>query len=421
MDSAQHHLHRREFAVAVVKQLREAGYEALWAGGCVRDQLLGLHPKDYDVATNARPEEVRGIFGRKRTLAIGVSFGVISVVGNRHEGHIEIATFRQDEGYSDGRRPDAVRFSSAEEDAKRRDFTINGIFYDPLEEKVIDYVGGQEDLRNKLIRAIGNADDRIAEDKLRMLRGIRFAATYDFDLDPATFQAIKNHADWISAVSRERTAAEIQRMFEHPRKALAARYLIDSGLAKVVFQSTLFDLGKADESARLISELGSNRFESTMAAFLLPMYDGDLNDKSQEKQVKQALHDWKYSNEHSQTITWMLKSYPVLASASPETWPQVQRILVHGWGKELLLVCDAYSRCENNRYRAALEYCRQQLELPKEMLDPEPLVDGNDLIQCGFRPGPRFKDTLEEIRDLQLQGELHSKDEALAHAKNRLA
>src|SRR5436190_7005072 len=162
--------HAQEFAVDVVRQLRDAGYEALWAGGCVRDQLLGLQPKDYDVATSARPEQIRDLFGRKRTLAIGAAFGVVTVLGPKPAGQIEVATFRCDGAYLDGRHPEQVTFSTAELDAQRRDFTINGLFYDPLDHRVIDYVAGRDDLQGQVIRAVGNPHDRFAEDKLRMLR-----------------------------------------------------------------------------------------------------------------------------------------------------------------------------------------------------------------------------------------------------------
>src|SRR6516165_655576 len=157
---------QREFALDVVRRLRAADYEAYWAGGCVRDIVLGRRPKDYDVATNAKPLEIRELFGKTRTLPLGAAFGVITVVGPRPAGQIEVATFRQDAAYSDGRHPDSVTFSSAREDAERRDFTINGMFFDPVERRVIDYVGGQEDLREGLIRAIGDTRMRFQEDKL---------------------------------------------------------------------------------------------------------------------------------------------------------------------------------------------------------------------------------------------------------------
>ncbi len=176
----------RRFAVWIVQKLHDAGFEALWAGGCVRDELLGLVPHDYDVATNATPDEVRSCFGTRRTLAIGAAFGVVTVLGGREEGQIEVATFRCDAAYSDGRRPDSVSFSTAREDALRRDFTVNGMFYNPLTHEVIDYVGGRRDLEAGVVRAIGNPLERFAEDKLRMLRAARLASTFGFRVDPDT-------------------------------------------------------------------------------------------------------------------------------------------------------------------------------------------------------------------------------------------
>ena len=225
---------QRRFAVKVVRKLRAAGFEAFWAGGCVRDQLLGRTPKDYDVATNATPPQIRELFGQRRTLAIGAAFGVITVLGPESAGMIEVATFRKDAAYSDGRHPDHVTFSSAQEDAARRDFTINGLFYDPLEEQVIDYVGGQEDLALRRIRAIGEPRERIAEDKLRMLRAVRFSATFDFALEEETQAAIREMADQIDVVSPERIAMEMRRMLVDPSRVAAIRLLLATNLAQVV-------------------------------------------------------------------------------------------------------------------------------------------------------------------------------------------
>src|SRR6185436_14620848 len=184
----------REFAVEVVRRLRDSGHQALWAGGCVRDQLMGQTPKDYDVATDAVPDRIRETFGKRRTLPIGAAFGVITALGPRGAGQIDVATFRRDAAYSDGRHPDAVTFSDAEHDAQRRDFTINGLFYDPLIGQVTDFVGGQEDLNRRVIRAIGDPLARIAEDKLRMLRAVRFAARFNFLLEEQTLAAIRQQA-----------------------------------------------------------------------------------------------------------------------------------------------------------------------------------------------------------------------------------
>ena len=226
------HEEQRRFAADVVRRLRAAGFEAYWAGGCVRDQLLGRTPKDYDVATSATPEQIRTLFGRRRTLAIGAAFGVISVIGPKPAGMVEVTTFRRDAAYSDGRHPDSVTFSSAEEDASRRDFTINGLFYDPVEQRVIDFVGGQKDLAERHVRAIGCARDRFAEDKLRMLRAVRFAAAFDFTLDDEARAAIAEMAAEIHVVSPERIAMEMRRLLADSSRAAGVRLLLETGLAR---------------------------------------------------------------------------------------------------------------------------------------------------------------------------------------------
>jgi poly(A) polymerase len=195
---------KRDFALEVVQALTNAGYTALWAGGCVRDLLLGKAPDDYDVATNARPEQVQDVFGPRRTRAIGASFGVVLVHGPRrkHAGDVEVATFRTEGPYLDGRRPEHVAYATAEEDAHRRDFTINGMFFDPLADRVLDYVGGREDIERKVVRAIGDPHARFREDKLRMLRAVRIAARFEFTLDPQTGDAIRAMAPELLVVSQ---------------------------------------------------------------------------------------------------------------------------------------------------------------------------------------------------------------------------
>src|SRR5208337_2826401 len=225
---------QRRFALEVVRRLRAGGFEAYWAGGCVRDELLGRTPKDYDVATSATPPEIRALFGQQRTLPLGAAFGVITVLGPRPAGMIEVATFREDVGYSDGRHPDHVTFSSAREDAARRDFTINGMFFDPLDRAVIDFVGGQADLQNQLIRAIGSPRLRFGEDKLRMLRAVRFTAAYGFSLDAETAATVREMAGQITAVSSERIAMEMRRVLTESGRVQGVRLLVELGLAAVV-------------------------------------------------------------------------------------------------------------------------------------------------------------------------------------------
>src|SRR5712691_10849232 len=225
---------QREFAVEVVRRLKDAGYTALWAGDCVRDHLLGKTPKDYDVATNATPEQVRRVFSKRKTLDVGASFGVIIVVGPKRAGDVEVATFRSDLGYSDGRRPDAVRFSTPEEDAQRRDFTINGMFYDPVEQRVLDFVGGERDLADGIVRAIGDPHDRMREDKLRLLRAVRFTAAFEFQLDPVTKAAVTEMASQIHIVSAERIAAELRRMLTDRHRNSAIELADEVGLLREI-------------------------------------------------------------------------------------------------------------------------------------------------------------------------------------------
>jgi poly(A) polymerase len=225
----------REFAIDVVRRLREAGHQALWAGGCVRDELLGRAPHDYDVATDATPEQVRRLF--RRTVAVGISFGVVEVLGPRGDAApltVQVATFRSDGTYSDGRHPDAVVFSSAREDALRRDFTINGMFLDPLGGELIDYVGGRADLDAKILRAIGDPAARFAEDKLRLLRAVRFATRFDLALDPATADALRAMAGQIVVVSAERIAEELRKLLTCPQRARGVRLLDETGLARAL-------------------------------------------------------------------------------------------------------------------------------------------------------------------------------------------
>ena len=239
----------------LVRRLRKEGHEALWAGGCVRDQLLGKLPKDYDVASTATPDEVIQIFGRRRTVAVGASFGVVMVLGpDKAAGQIEVATFRSDGEYLDGRRPSSVSFCRPEEDAKRRDFTINGMFFDPLEEKIIDYVGGLEDLAAGIVRAIGDPVARFTEDKLRMLRAVRFTATFGFALDAATVAAVHHLRQQICQVSEERITQELKRMLSHSSRALSFDLLNQTELLAEILPELCgvvdFDVKRADAILR---------------------------------------------------------------------------------------------------------------------------------------------------------------------------
>jgi len=221
----------RDAAIKVIRALRRNGFEALLAGGCVRDMLLARRANDYDVATDARPEQVAKLF--RRTWKVGAKFGVVVVVIERH--NVEVATFRTEGGYADGRHPEHVEFAGAAEDASRRDFTINGMFFDPLKKEVIDYVGGQADLERKVIRTIGKAEDRFGEDHLRMLRAVRFSTQLGFEVAPGTFAAICGLAGSIKKISGERIAMELEGILVDPNRSAGVSMLIKSGLAGQIF------------------------------------------------------------------------------------------------------------------------------------------------------------------------------------------
>jgi tRNA nucleotidyltransferase/poly(A) polymerase len=425
---------QRRFAVEVVCKLRDAGFTAYWAGGCVRDQLLGCVPKDYDVATSATPPQIRRVFGRHRTLAIGAAFGVISVVGPKSAGMVEVSTFRRDAAYSDGRHPDSVTFSSPEEDAARRDFTINGLFFDPIEQRIIDFVEGQRDLAAGRVRAIGDARQRFSEDKLRMLRAVRFTATLGFALDDESRRAIREMAGEIRVVSPERIAMEMRRILVDANRARAVRLLLDTGLAEVVLPEIVphdaVQQAKFDRNQEVLARLGSQAFhyfvdEQTtgqvgreqpvdarkrssvsfplaLAALLCPWVDATA--------AEAICLRWRLSNQETERAVWLVAHRNALDDAQSQRWSAIQPILTDQGGDELLALLEAASPAEAE----AASYCRKLLARPREMVDPPPILTGRDLLALGIPSGPRYKVLLQYVRDAQLDQEIRTKAEALA-------
>jgi poly(A) polymerase len=397
---------QRQFAVDVVERLRAHAFEAYWAGGCVRDRLLGRTPGDYDIATNARPEQIREVFGNRRTLAIGAAFGVITVLGPRGAGQIEVATFRQDATYSDGRHPDSVRFSTAEEDALRRDFTINGLFFDPVADRLLDYVGGVNDIQHRVVRAIGDPRERFAEDKLRMLRAVRFAATFDFALDDATLAAIQEMAPQVTVVSAERIAAEMQTMLQNTNRATAMRLLDRSGLSEFVLpEMKLLDTAQWEHTLAVMAALVEPSFSLALAAALHAV-PGD-------KIVHQVGERWRLSKRDQQQAAWLVEQMPRLQQARRLPWPQLQRLLIADGIEELLALFDAVA-ASGAADPADAAYCRERLALPTDELNPPPLVTGDDLVAHGVPRGAAYKTLLEQIRDAQLDRTVTTRAEALA-------
>jgi tRNA nucleotidyltransferase/poly(A) polymerase len=406
---------QRKFAAAVVSELRRAGHESYWAGGCVRDQLLGQVPKDYDVATSATPDEICQVFGQRRTLTIGAVFGVVTVLGPQGAGQVEVATFRQDAGYSDGRHPDAVIFSTPEQDARRRDFTINGLFYDPEARRVIDFVGGQHDLRIKTIRAIGDARMRFEEDKLRMLRAVRFAATLQFALEEQTLRAVQEMAPQLVVVSAERIGAELGRMLTHPTRACAMRLLRESGLLDVVLPEFANLCRGADgghiwsETLRVLDQLQDPSIALALAGLLHLANDASL--------VEITGRRWRLARKCIDRATWLVRNYPHLTSARTMPWPRLQRLLIKDGIQDLLALHEAMASSQSPE----LVYCRQKLDLPPLELNPPPLLTGDDLKAHGLQPGRHFQRLLDEVRDAQLEKRIHSREEALILVDQLLA
>ncbi len=399
------------FAVEVVQRLRTAHFESLWAGGCVRDLVMGNSPEDYDVATSATPNEVRELFGHRHTLSVGAAFGVIVVLDRRGGADpVEVATFRTDATYSDGRRPDSVTFSTAQEDAQRRDFTINGMFFDPLSGKIIDYVEGQVDIHRGVVRAIGLADARIAEDKLRMLRAVRFAARFGFELESQTRDAIQRHSASLAVVSGERIAIEVQKTLQTSAVAWAVDTWASTGLLQCIVPELAW--AEAREPALQMLEASVHcglDWRARMAALLLSSLDASRLDA--------ALHTLKarlkWSSNDFHAIQFALRSQHVLEEADERPWSQVQPLLIQadiGVSLELLA---ARSQSETE-LQAIVRWLHERLEWPREHLDPPPLLTGADLIGLGLSPGPTFRTALAEARALQLDGKLLDKADALA-------
>ena len=397
-----------DLALRIVRQLQQAGHTAYWAGGCVRDRLMGRPPKDFDVATDAHPEQVLKLFPRSQK--VGVAFGV--VLGAERNGvevaQVEVATFRSDGIYSDGRHPDSVRFTTAQEDARRRDFTCNGIFLDPLKNELHDFVGGQADIQAKILRAIGNPHQRFAEDHLRMLRAVRFASRLEFTIEPVTRAAIEELQGRIELISRERIGEELRMMLEHPR--VAAMELLAE------FETSF------TEVARFPPPAGANQREwpvlsglpemaTRVVALMTVVLDASTPDwKAAIRTLRSRL---MLSNEETDALLWIAEKLPLLEKWENLTKATFKRILADNrWADlESLYLADPENAEE------VLAFSERVASLREEGVAPAPLVTGAELIQMGVSPGPAFKKWLDELYDRQLEGELATREELTAAKK----
>ncbi len=427
---------RRAFAGEVVGRLKGAGFQALWAGGCVRDLILGLEPSDYDVATEATPDQVMALF--RRTIPVGVSFGVVRVLGPDGAGEVEVATFRSDGNYLDGRRPESVRFGDARLDAERRDFTINGMFLDPETGEVLDFVGGRGDLEARVLRAIGDPVARFSEDKLRLIRAVRFASRFGLAIEPRTRVSLESMVDQVRVVSAERIAQELRRMLVHPSRSRAMGLAMDVGLvaellppldrARGLFQGKpVQPQGDLWDHTLLVLELlpESVSFPLAFAALLhdvgKPDAKGLKNGRTtfhNHEQVGRSIaerigRDLKLANAERERVAWLVEFHQYLGEATRLREAKLKRILASPGIDELLALhrADALASTGDASH---VDYCETYLrEQPAGPIDPPPLLNGHDLARHGLKSGPETKRHLEMVREAQLDRLIQSKKDAL--------
>src|SRR5919201_3243512 len=405
----------------------------------VRDIARGETPKDFDIATDATPETVQKIFSR--TYAVGAHFGVVVVVENSFQ--FEVATFRSDDAYVDGRRPTAVHFSSPEQDAKRRDFTINGMFYDPVAEKVIDFVGGRTDLDAKVIRAIGDPAQRFQEDRLRMLRAVRFATVLDHRIDTRTWDAVVANAPSITEISAERIRDELVRIFLSPNRVRGWDLLDESGLMRAILPEVVAMKGCAQpeqfhpevdvfEHTRLMLKFLPEKV-SVPLVFAVLLHDiakpvtatvdqaGRIrfneHDRIGAGMTEQIMERLRFSRAEIDTTVEMVRQHMVFKDVPKMRVAKLKRFMARPTFEEELELhrvdCESSHRILDN-YEFLL---RKREEFANEPIIPPPLVRGDDLIAFGLKPGPKFGEILEAVETRQLEGKLRTRDEALKWVK----
>lgn len=440
----------REFAERICSTLRAAGYQAYLVGGCVRDILLHREPADYDVATNATPERVEQIF--PNSLTVGAQYGVVVVTTETHEGtrlQVEVATFRSDVGYSDGRHPDAVIYAkSAEEDVRRRDFTINGLLLDPQTNAVLDYVGGRDDLRAGIIRAIGHAEERFREDKLRMLRAVRFAARLGYTIEPETLRAIQKLAPEIAQVSAERVRDELTKLLTEGAARRGFELLDETGLLPQVLPEIsrmrgveqppqFHPEGDVWIHTRMMLE-GLNAGCSPTLAWGVLLHDVgkpptfappsgphgrirfDRHVEVGTRMAEEICGRLRFSNADTEQVAALVanhlrfKDVPQMKPATLKRFARLERFDEH-------LELHRLDCISSHRNLENYEFMRRFLtETPPEEVHPARLLTGDDLIDLGLKPGPRFKEILETAEDAQLDGKIVTRDEALRWAREHL-
>jgi poly(A) polymerase len=428
---------QEQSAIQIVKTLAQAGFIAYFAGGSVRDLVMKKKPKDYDIATTAAPDDIEKLFSK--CVAVGKQFGVMVVILD--DFHFEVATFRTEKGYLDARHPDQVAFTSPEEDAKRRDFTVNGLFYDPLSRKIIDFAEGREDIRKKRIRTIGDPETRFREDHLRLLRAIRFSSNLGFKIEPNTWEAIKRLKNEIHTVSPERIRDELVKMFTRQNAGDGIMLLSESGLLREILPEieAMKNVEQPPEfhpegdvfvhTKMLMDEL---REPSTVLAFGALLHDvGKPRTYSEEKgrirfyehapvgakMAREILTRLRFSNREIDQIVSCVENHMKFANVKEMRLGKLKQFVARdNFQTELEL--HRIDCLASHRKLELYQFLKQKLnEFKKEELKPKRLLTGDDLIALGITPGPVMKEILSEAYALQLEGKLTSKNEAIEWVK----
>lgn len=420
----------------MVRRLRQAGFEAYLAGGCVRDLLLGRPPKDYDVVTSATPKQVQELF--HRTVAVGAAFGVVRVLVPVPAGEVpvEVATFRTEGPYEDGRRPSSVRFADPREDVLRRDFTINGLLLEPESGRVLDWVGGIADLQARTVRTVGDPRQRFAEDRLRMLRAVRLAAELSFQLHPDTLQAIREHAEGIRQVSAERVRDELARLLVAPARGEGLRLLESTGLLRCILPEVAAEVGVPqppefhpegdvfEHTVRVLEALQEPSVTLALGALLHDVGKPATfevrdrvrfprHDEVGAAVAEEVLRRLRFSNEEIRWVVALvrdhmrIKDFPHMREAKRRrlaSQPEFPELV------ELLRADCLASHGDLSVYRWIRAWLEERATEP---LRPPRLVTGHDLIALGLRPGPAFRDILEAVYNAQLEGQVRTREEAL--------
>lgn len=431
---------KEEMALAIIARLRERGFIAYLAGGCVRDRVLGVAAQDYDIATDARPEVVRELFDN--TAGVGARFGVILVIVDGEP--FEVATFRADAPYVDGRRPSAVHFGTVEEDARRRDFTIGGMYFDPASGRIIDLVGGMRDLRAGVVRAIGNPAERFEEDHLRVLRAVRFATRLDFEIEPATWAAMRRAAPKVAHIAAERVGEEIVAIMTGGHVARGLELMRECGLLEAVMSEVLPMIG-CEQPRNFHPEgdvyrhtcLALSMLEAGCAetlAFGVLLHDvakpqcrasngGKVTFYGHTEQGAEIaagiMRRMRRSRFVQDRVAYLVRNHLRLVMAPRMRQATLKRMLAEDGFGELLELSrlDALASSSNLGF---YHFCAHALgTMGREEIRPPRLLDGDDLIAMGFAPGPQFKSILKDVEDQQLDGALASREQAVDYVRAR--